>query len=519
MMQPARSNIGVLTVPGIDHIPTDEDWNILLQKARDLEARIQTVQGKQNDYNQVLQRCYVVEEAQRMQMAELQDRVRKEEVNALTNPDFARWLSNQDETMATEQDLIGNWYHDNALLAATPFSAVVPFPRYLTEKGSLMCEQAINTFEISPYYVVTVPVKSSVTQLCQALVPGATHLLPDEIESRISLGPFAYLTAPQYNGGSVLRLIEDTPILKEGLMDTNCLLLRDAPISPDLVIKCLVVRGRCTVAELGCPEKLVPLFHRGTAFTREDGATRNISSPLLGHDIIAYALGAYVKSVLTPVLKTRTYEAILVGNISGLKDVEEGSASSLEKLVSHLSMKDVSFQVLNIDYPDNSNFDMYQAEDVRHMSGYVLRRDQHGRGQVVVPPALRMVERGGTFPLSPTVALLTRQLENSAVRYQAYCGGEEYPLPICSMECTEPSTAQATGNGSPGGESNGGEEVAIASAPHPPGRLSAAHMDPFLNLRVSNGVPYLVPPGAQPFFSETEAIHRVLGRREEHDQQ
>lgn len=501
-------------VPEIDHIPTDEDWNILLQKARDLEARIQTVQEKQSDYNQVLERCYVVEEAQRLQMAELHDRIRKEEIDALTNPDFARWFQKQDETIATDNDMIGNWYHDNGLLALTPFFALVPFPRYLTEKGSIMCEEAINKFQRSPFYITTVPVKSSITLLSHALMSSATHLHSKGSEMKSDLGPFSYLTFPQYDGTSAIRLVEKIPTLKEGLSETNCLLLNDHLLAPHLIIKCLVVRGRCTVAELSCPFPLVPLFQRGSVFTREQVGNEGISSPLLPHDIIAYALGAYVKSVLTPLLKERTYEAILIGHIKGW-DMETDSKDPLAELVSHLSLSDLAFQILNLDYPDNSNFDMFSAEDVRHISGYVLRRDQHGRGLIVVPPAIRMVELESVQSLSPTVALLTRQLEKSAERYKAYCAGDLHPAPICSIEFTDSAQGLIADEGMQAKESDNSHEVVSANSALPKGRLSAAHMDPFMNVRTSNSVPYLIPPGGQSFFPENEAIHQVLAAQEE----
>lgn len=500
-------------VPEIDHIPTDEDWNILLQKAKDLEDRIHTVQGKQCEYNQVLERCYVVEEAQRLQMAELHDRIRKEEIDALTNPDFARWFQKQDESIATDNDVIGSWYHDNGLLALTPFFALVPFPRYLTEKGSIMCEKAINNFQRSPFYVTTVPVKSSITLLSHALMPGAIHLHSKEGECMSDLGPFSYLTIPQYDGTSALRLVEENPTLKEGLSETNCLLLNDNLISPHLLIKCLVVRGRCTVAELSCPFQLTPLFQRGSEFTRERAENEGNSSSLLPHDIIAYALGAYVKSVLTPLLKERTYEVILIGHIKGW-DMGTDAKDPLAELVSHLSMSDIVFQMLNLDYPDNSNFDMFSAEDVRHISGYVLRRDQHGRGLVVVPPAIRMVETESLKALSPTVALLTRQLEKSAERYKAYCEGVLLPDPICSIEFTDSAQGRIEDEGMPAKESDNTHGLASVNSIPPKGRLSAVHMDPFMNVRSSNGVPYLIPPGAQNFFSENEAIHQVLAAQE-----
>lgn len=454
--------------------PTEEDWRILVQKARDLEHRIHQVEGKQNDYNQVLERCYVVEEKQRLQMQELRDRIREEEIDSLTNPDFSRWMKKQPETMATEEDVLHTWFNYSSLSSLTPFAAMAPFPRYLTEKGTALLESTVDQLGLSPLYVLTVPVKASTAAITQALVPRATHVLPPENMSKSSLGPMAFLSTPLKSGAEVTRLIESTPVLKEGLADTNCLFLSDRRLTPSLVFKALVVRGRCTVAEVGCPSSFLHIFKNS------NNAETSGSSSFTPFDVIAYALGAYVKNALTSTLKARTYEAVLIADFpTGDSQIAAGNLNALQ-------MSDIRFQLLNIDYPDNSHFDMFDADDLRSISAYISRRDQHSRGLVELPPALRAVEGGGSPPLVATVAMAIRQLERSADRFKAYCG-EKGVHTICSSFVEEAAA------------SSEGVETAVLQDG---ARLSAAHMDPFMNLSMkpTEGYGHLVKESRN-FFS------------------
>lgn len=454
-------------MPGIDHIPTDEDWQSLVHKAKELETRIHSVQGKQNDYNAVLERCYVVEEAQRVRMQELRDQVREDEVHSLTNPTFANWIKSQEETMATENDVIGTWFNEERLLSLTPFAAVVPFPRYLTARGSQMCERAIDQFNLVNIYAQTVPVKSSVMTVCQAMVPQSDHLLAEVRASKSDLGPLSYVAVSHSSGADVMRMIDANTILREALKDTSCLLINDRRVTAALCVKALVVRGRCALAEVGCTRSCLPIFDRPTGDV-EDGRL----TPL---DVLSYAFGNYIKTALTPVLKTRTYEAMFLGYINGVGSAEAAGAEFFQTM----TMKDITFHLVNMDYPDNSHFDMFSEDDIRSISGYVSRRDHQGR--VELPPAMRLVVPSGPHPQSSTVAMAIRQMEKSADRYKAAFGS--------------PAPAAVPGSPAP----------AAAATP------VAAHIDPFMHVRPDVMPTASLVPTSGKFFSELDSIEKLLG--------
>eukprot|EP00796_Vickermania_ingenoplastis_P008297 gene8297-5814_t len=493
----APSSDGV-TVEGIDHFPTEEDWRSLAQKARDLESRIHSVQDKQHSYNAVLERSYVVEEAQRVRMQQLRDQVREEEVESLTNPEFAKWMKRQEETMATEKDLIGTWYKDDDLLALTPFAAVVPYPRYLTEMGRGLCEKTMDEFELPTLYVQTVAVKTPLPLVAQAVVPRTDHLLDASHTSKSDRGPLSYVAAPQSSATDVMNMAESSPLLRDALNDTSCLLMNDRRLTAAMCLKALVVRGRCAVAEVACTATCVPVFQPGHAgVEEEDGA-------LLPQDVVAYALGKYVTTRLTPVLKQRTYEVLLLGHI---KDLPTGCAAP--DFWSRLQVSDVSFELLNLDYPDNSHFNMFTVEDLRSISGYVSRRDQRSQQHgVELPPAVRMVAKGGAPPLSATVALVIRQLERSADRYKAWCLKTGQTAP---QRGPEEIKAEAEESDRDAAE---GKREWEAAAPAAGGRLPATHMDPFVGL-VSNATRLVAAP--QRFFSEMGTIGKLLDATEERD--
>lgn len=457
------------TVVGIDHIPTEEDWECLVQKARDLESRIHSVQDKQNDYNAMLERCYVVEEAQRIRMEELRSQVRDEEIQSLSNPAFATWMKSQEESMATDLDAISTWFHDDRLLSLTPFAAVVPFPRQLTLEGRRLCEDTLNSFQLSHFYVQTVPVKTALATLASDILPESP--LTGE-ESSVP-----YIAVPVKNGAAALDLIASNVTLSEGLKETSCLLVNDRRLSAHLCFKCLIVRGCCIAAEVASTSALLPVFQTGADSDEK-------LSPL---DVTAYAIKRFVAAALTPILQSRTYEALIVASVP------------LTKQPLSLEMADYTFQVLNIDYPDTSHFSMFSAEDLRSISGYVSRKQQRQQ-DAQLPPALRLVERSS--PRTATVAMAVRQIEKGVERYHRVYK-ELLPVPSgTAASDTASSPSQSLENSQSISQP---EAAPYTGGTAPCARLSAAHMDPFLSLPATAAT-----LSRERFFAEAESIEKML---------
>ncbi|AIN99756.1 hypothetical protein LPMP_281230 [Leishmania panamensis] len=372
-------------------------------------------------------------------------------------PEFEDWLAvgkvQQGELTTAQQTDLSWWFHDERLAAKTPFAAVVPCPaRMSMEKAQQAVAAVIDAFAFPTFYVQTLPVGATLSDVAQAFVKRPAHL-PEERRYRNAekTGVYAYTAVPCRGGRDAMKLVMQSSALKDALREVPCLLLNDyRPLTP-LCLRCLVVAGRCVAAEVACDEAYAPLFglypnntgaagtgdtnhasdahmtagrrcgasvaachHRLTTLTGEDGEG---TVQRTASDVVAYGLQSYVEEVLGQSLGNRAYTAVLSAEVKGfdphvlrprVSDPPFWPLMGREPLQLRrppFEENSLQFFILSLEPADPGPFEAFGPEELHAISHYVLERAKAG---AFLPPVVRFldgheVERAAArLPCSPT---------------------------------------------------------------------------------------------------------------------
>ncbi|CAJ1009994.1 hypothetical protein Q4I28_005308 [Leishmania naiffi] len=377
--------------------------------------------------------------------------------------EFEDWLAvgkvQQGEPTTAQQPDLSWWFHDERLAAKTPFAAVVPCPARLSmEKAQQAVAAVIDAFAFPTFYVQTLPVGATLSDVAQAFVKRPAHL-PEERRYRNAekTGVYAYTAVPCHGGRDAMRLVMQSSALKDALREVPCLLLNDyRPLTP-LCLRCLVVAGRCVAAEVACDEAYAPLFgiypnntdaaktgdtnhscdahmtagrrcsasaaachHRLTILTGEDGEG---TVQRTASDVVAYGLQSYVEEVLGQSLGNRAYTAVLLAEVKGfdphvlrprVSDPPFWPLMGCEQLQLRrppFEENSLQFFILSLEPADPGPFEAFGPEELHAISHYVLERATAG---AFLPPVVRFldgheVERAAArLPCSPTPLSVSR---------------------------------------------------------------------------------------------------------------
>jgi hypothetical protein len=96
--------------------------------------RLAQLQTQRGEWREFLLALYASEAEQDETMRTLKKQVLMGEAEALANPGFHRWMREREQD-GVGAERLSSWYHEDAVLALTPYLAAVPFPRQLTGTG------------------------------------------------------------------------------------------------------------------------------------------------------------------------------------------------------------------------------------------------------------------------------------------------------------------------------------------------------------------------------------------------
>lgn len=369
---------------------------------------------------------------------------------------FARLLRTQNKAINRPMQVdLGNWFHVETLAAKTPFAAIVPCRHPDTEEGGRLMKESIGDLGFPTFYVQTVPIHSILSEVSRAFLPHAAHARADST----NCGPYAYLRKPCHKGSDAVRLIHNNQLLRTALDASPVLLVNDHCPRVPICLRCLVVAGRCVAAEVACDKAFTPLF--GVSLNKDEPAGRKTSRrrsfnenkevPAMVYtaaDVLSFALDTFVEECLREILGDHSYEAVLIADVKGFDPCLLGTRgnsvpfwsrvdnSPSDQMPSPFGMDGVRFYILNVGKPRLKDFELFNAEELRVIAGYIHRRDRTG-DQFRLPPVLRFLGSESrddeTSCMSSVVSGIPEP--NSAVQRQpaengARCSDHDLEMPL-----------------------------------------------------------------------------------------
>nr|CCC53339.1 conserved hypothetical protein [Trypanosoma vivax Y486] len=332
------------------------------------------LQQKQNSWNEEMHQIFLTEERQKRESDMLSERVLLAEEKLLRDGAFKNWKSRR-EALGVGGGQINEWYHADSLVSKTPFMAIAPCPRGLSEDGQMEVVKVVDALELPRFLIQTVPLHLPLSQLAPTFIPSAFHVPGAQRMSKSCLGALSYVGVPCTYGGDVFRLIAEHPILAAAVDRTPCLFLNDHIPRAAICAHCVVISGRCIAAEIACDVRLAEKL----GLSNDDVVP---DSSIASTDALSGALKEFVEGQLTSTLTNRSFRAIVIGKASPNRERE------LLQNTQPLLEEDLCFQLLNIDTLDCCEFECFTMEEILSEAQKMSQHDTNNRN---VTPALRFL--------------------------------------------------------------------------------------------------------------------------------
>lgn len=305
-----------------------------VEQARELLVIIKTVGERQQYWKELLEHVYETEAIQEEQSRELSKEVLLQEAESLANSAFVSWLGERNHQRqscdATGTDIVGSargvgreglhdWFHSDELALETPFAAMIPFPRHLSDDGLRFFSESVDELLFSPNnsagcteaYVYTVLANQPHQHLTALLNIDATP--PPEKSSQPTTALCApYCKLPCRSGEAVLRLIMENRPLKEALAHHPCVFLTTKPLHAQCIAKVAVIGGVLIAMQLDQPFAVVgaPTEDGGGDGGLGQPSGANGGSSLFGPAAMS-ELSTFIQELTASALPGRSYYAIV----------------------------------------------------------------------------------------------------------------------------------------------------------------------------------------------------------------
>ena len=360
-----------------------------VESAKSLLETIERVKAKQEKWQVMLSEAMAKDREEEMACERAFKRVALSQMQvAMTSSNggsdgalspFEAWLDSKGSRVGSSK--IQSWYHDDALIRATPFCAVLPLPRDLTEAGRAAVEEeflamgfADSCFvENYPFSHTTLfeaagalgILGKSATQT-RASVRLLTSDSPTDSSTSTSVCKPCYLERACASSADLLSLVDESPLLKRALRDTPCLFLNDfgcaegagaawrrtrdaAENSATALVRCIVIRG-----------DLVAVEGVSSLYNQKSGG-RPFDSIRFGNDV-----SNFVRSLTGPasVLAERSVQLMLTAHFHG-----DPSQSDLYASPSGDAQL-FSFYLLDVSLFEGASTDHFQLNELLLLAEY-----------------------------------------------------------------------------------------------------------------------------------------------------
>ncbi|CUI14786.1 transmembrane protein, putative [Bodo saltans] len=250
-----------------------------VDQARELLKLIKTVGVRQTYWKELLEEVYEKEAVEEEQTRALSKEVLLQEAESLANGEFVTWLSarqkQQSEKSSSSSQLpdssnstvglegLVNWFHSDVLALETPFAAMVPFPRRLSDDGLTFFKESVDELlfdsttdgdsgvvststsssSSNVAYVCTVLANQPHNELSALLNSNARSSGSSSKSAPSSTSTGSYSTIPCRSGAEVVSLCVSNAKLKAALDQHPCVFLSTKPLHFQFVAKIAVVGG------------------------------------------------------------------------------------------------------------------------------------------------------------------------------------------------------------------------------------------------------------------------------------
>lgn len=213
----------------------------LTEYGRSISNQIEAMQKQRESWRDFLRELYEADVIQDNRARELKRQVLIGEAEALANPTFHRWMRGR-EQFGVGREKIDAWFNDEALQRKTPYSAVVPCPRNLSDEGWKMVEETVADLHNGASFSLEWWPLMQHTVVDAAAVPSRRTEEHRAFQMRSS--------------ADVRKQVESSSLLAAALVETPCFLFGDefstsklSPATGSTPLVAFVVRGTLIAAE------------------------------------------------------------------------------------------------------------------------------------------------------------------------------------------------------------------------------------------------------------------------------